>query len=80
MPARTRYGYKNFFWVIAVFDGMGTQPLDRSFAVVQLCGEFRYTRKTVGNAGNGVAVPRQPSDKAFSIAPFSPSASVYPDH
>jgi hypothetical protein len=70
-----------FVWVEVVFFGVGAQPADGGFAILDLSGEFGFLTESVSNLGDSVAVFDETEGWAWGIfAAGHPCAAVNPDN
>jgi len=59
---------------------MGSQPADRSLAVMQLGRKRGRVGKSIGDAGDRIAVLGQPADVTGILGPGFPATTVDPDN
>lgn len=77
--ASTHSGDGDALRVVAVIIGMGAQPADRSFAIVDLSGEGCVLAEAVADAGDGITVIAEPGKRAGEAVAARPRTAVNKD-
>jgi len=69
----------NFSSIVAEGDGIGAEPTDGGFEVVDLGGEGVFRREAVLDAGYGKAVGDEPTGAGFFVGACAPASAMKVD-